>query len=202
MILTFPDNIFPTECIWRLLPNTEVFSNPFNNARQTLEQPGAAWEARLRFDTLTRERGAVLHALVAKLRGAAGRIALWDHASPGPLGAAGGLPVVDGAGQWGNRLNVRGCPLSTPAWLKQGDYFQLGNQLHLLTENANTDASGRTLLIFEAPLRHVPTDGTGLILTRPAAVMMLKDDDQGGRRSSKRLVLSSMSLIFVEDVSL
>lgn len=200
-MLIFPDDIYPSECVWRLKAQTEVFSNPFNSARQTLELPGAAWEAQLRFDTLTRAKGAVLFGLLAQLRGAAGRVLLWDHAFARPRGPALGAPVVHGANQVGNRLTLRGA-LPSSLFLCRGDYFQLGNQLHLLTADAISDASGQCQLQFEAPLRYPPQDGMALITHRPCAVMMLKDDDQGGRRSSSRLILSSLTLSFVEDVRL
>ncbi|MCU8031772.1 hypothetical protein L5M51_18730 [Shewanella sp. SM73] len=200
-MLIFPDDIYPTECVWRLKSQTEVFSNPFNSSRQTLELPGAAWEAQLRFDTLTRPKGAVLYGLLAQLRGASGRILLWDHAYAQPRGAALGAPVVHGSGQVGNRLTIRGCQAST-LFLCVGDYFQLGDQLHLMTADATANALGQCQLLFESPMRHIPVDGTALITRKAKAVMMLKDDDQGGRRSTKRLILSSLTLSLIEDVSL
>lgn len=200
-MLIFPDDIYPTECVWRLKAQTEVFSNPFNSACQTLELPGAAWEAQLRFDSLTRAKGAILHSTLAQLRGAAGRILLWDHAFATPRGSAQGTPLVHGANQVGNRLTVRGCQANSE-FLRIGDYFQLGNQLHIVTAQAIANAQGQCQLQFEAPMRHIPVDGMALITVRPCAVMRLKDDDQGGRRSTSRLILSSLTLSFIEDVSL
>lgn len=200
-MLIFPDDIYPTECVWRLKSQTEVFSNPFNSSRQTLELPGAAWEAQLRFDTLTRAKGATLFGLLAQLRGAAGRILLWDHAYANPRGSALGAPVVHGAGQFGHQLTVRGCQPNT-LFLRTGDYFQLNNQLHIMTADATANALGHCQILFEAPMRHIPNDGTALITRKAKAVMMLKDDDQGGRRSTKRLILSSLTLSLIEDVSL
>ncbi len=195
----FPDDIYPTECYWKLVTVSEVFETPWSKSRQTMTL-AQYWQAELTFASLNRDKGARLHGLLTKLRGPAGRIELWDHAFATPRGNGGGYPVVDGAGQSGNVLNIRGATPNV-TWLKVGDYFQLGNQLHIMTEDASTDASGRCQLEFEAAMRYSPADGAYLNLNKPTATMMLKDDDQGGRRSSKRLILSSTTVTFVEDVT-
>jgi hypothetical protein len=91
-MLTFPSDIFPTECDWLLVPRTQVFSNPFNGSVQTLSLPGAYWQAQLSFTNLSRDQGARLHALITQLRGPSGRI----YAFASPRGPAGGH-VIDGA---------------------------------------------------------------------------------------------------------
>lgn len=199
-VLTFPDNIYPTSCDWRLKTVSDMMESPFSAAVQTVEL-AQYWTCDLTFGVLTRAQGRTMAGLLHSLRGPAGRIRLWDHAFAAPGGTGGGNPVVDGAGQIGRLLNVRGCPVSTPKWLLTGDYFQLGNQLHILTADANTDATGRTTLVFEAAMRTSPTDNAPLILTKPTAVMLLKDDDQTMRRSTKMRVLSSFTLSFREDVT-
>lgn len=200
MILAFPTDIHPTSCDWRLVPRTMVFSNPFNGTRQTMSLPGAYWQAQLSFSNLSRDKGAELHALVSQLRGPSGRIQLWDHAFASPRGLAGGNAVVNGANQLGGQLNISGV---TPSmrFLRLGDYCQIANQLVILTRDAMADSLGNCLLTFEAPLRYAPVNGSPIITQQASAVMMLKDDNQGGRRSSKRLVLSGLTLTFIEDVS-
>lgn len=196
----FPSNLHPTQCDWRLVSRTQVFQSPFGGSAQTLEQPGAYWQARLTFANLNREQGARLHALVQQLRGASGRIALWDHAFATPRGPVLGTPVVNGDNQSGNRLNVAGLQANT-LFLSIGDYCGIEGQLVILTEAASADELGQATLVFEPPLRQSPASGTPIITTRPTARMRLKDDNQGGRRSTKRRVLSSMTLTFVEDIA-
>jgi len=199
-MLTFPSDIFPTECDWRLVPRTQVFSNPFNGSVQTLSLPGAYWQAQLSFANLSRDQGARLHALITQLRGPSGRIQLWDHAFASPRGNAGGNPVIDGAGQVGGQIAIRGCTPSS-LFLKTGDYCQMGLQRVIVTADAIANATGRCTLQVEAPIRYAPANGSAIIVNKASSVMMLKDDDQGGRRSSKKLVLSSLSLTFIEDVN-
>jgi hypothetical protein len=199
-LLVFPSDIFPTECDWRLVPRTQVFSNPFNGSVQTLSLPGAYWQVQLSFANLSRDHAARLHALITQLRGPSGRIQLWDHAFATPRGAAGGNPTINGAGQVGGLLNIKGCTPSS-VFLKTGDYCQIGLQRVMVTADAIANATGLCTLQVEAPIRYAPANGSAIIVNKASAVMMLKDDDQGGRRSSKKLVLSSLSLTFFEDVN-
>jgi len=199
-MLTFPSDIFPTECDWRLVPRTQVFSNPFNGSVQTLSLPGAYWQAQLSFANLSRDQGARLHALITQLRAPSGRIQLWDHAFASPRGPAGGNPVIDGAGQVGGQIAIRGCAPSS-LFLKTGDYCQMGLQRVIVTADAIANDTGKCILQVVAPIRYAPANGSAVIVNKACSVMMLKDDDQGGRRSSKKLVLSSFSLTFIEDVN-
>lgn len=199
-ILSFPDDIQPSQCTWRLVTRTKVFSNPFTGARQTMGMKGAYWEASLTFNNLSQDKARSLAAIVHKLSGPSGRIAIWDHAFPKPRHAVTGTPKVSGANQLGNRIRVKGCA-PNKVFLSAGDYAQIGTQLVVLTELAKADSSGYCTLHFEADLRQAPADNTPIITSKPKAIMMLKDDKQAGRRSSKKLVLSSMSFTLIEDVT-
>ncbi|EKE75183.1 hypothetical protein B3C1_07901 [Gallaecimonas xiamenensis 3-C-1] len=176
-----------------------MFESPFNGGIQTLEYPGAYWEASLAFDNLNKARATELDVLLLKLAGMANRLWLWDHAFAMPNGLAGGTPVVDGGPQTGKSLAIRGCAASQ-LFLVAGDYFQLGSQLFRMTEDATADASGRTTLVFESSIRNAATDGATIVTTKPKALMMLADDNQAPRRSGRRLVLSSFTLKFREDI--
>ncbi|NKF51360.1 hypothetical protein G3R49_12410 [Shewanella sp. WXL01] len=200
MSLLFPDDIYPTTAAWRLVPNTEVFKNPFNGTVQTLTKPGTQWQVELSFTNLSRAQAARLTALVAQLRGSAGRIKLWDHGFATPQGTAGGTPVIDGAGQLGSSINIRGCTPSQ-TFLKAGDYCQIGNQCVLVVADAVADGNGLCTLVVEAPVRYAPTNGSAIITTKASGIFMLKDNNQAPRRSTKKLVLSTMTLAFVEDLS-
>jgi len=129
----------------------------------------------------------------------ANRVWLWDHAFASPQGVAGGAPVVDGGPQTGKSLAIRGC-VAGQLFLAAGDYFQLGTQLFRMTENATADSSGRATLVFESSIRNAAADGAVIITDKPKALMMLADDDQAPRRSGRRLVLSSFTLKFREDI--
>ncbi|PKG73179.1 hypothetical protein CXF86_18920 [Shewanella sp. GutCb] len=195
-MLSFPADIYPTQCDWRLVRRTKAFRNPYNNQLQTLSLPGAYWQAQLTFDKLSRAQGAQMHAFVVKMQGMAGRTKLHDHAIINPAYTS--TPVVSGVGQLGKQLKVGGC--FPGLFLPSGYYVQVGEQLLVLTDDAVADAGGACRLQFEPALRQSPPNGTALVIDKPSATMMFTDDNQGMRRSSKRLVLSSFSLSFVEDI--
>ncbi len=199
-VLDFPADILPSSCMWKLIPRTKLFTNPFNGSRQTMNMPGTHWEAKITFNNLNRDKANRLFALIHQLQGASGRVAIWDHAFAQPQGKAQGTPLVDGGGQTGNRLSIKGCKPNSN-FLKIGDYAQIGNQLVILTQDADINNEGKCQLNFEAPMRKSPQSNTVIVTNTPKAIMMLKDDKQGGRRSSKRLVLSSLSLSLIEDVN-
>ncbi|MCE9679620.1 hypothetical protein LZP69_10655 [Shewanella sp. AS1] len=194
-MVTFPDDIFPTQCDWRLVHRTRAFSNPYNNQVQTLSLPGAYWEANLTFSNLSRAQGAKLHSFVASMRGMAERTQLHDHAISNPSFAS--APQVLGGGQAGKQLNVTWL---ANAILPAGHYIQVGSQLLVLTADAVADAGGACTFTFEPALRASPANGATVTLDTPQATMRFIDDNQGMRRSSKKLVLSSVSLSFVEDI--
>jgi hypothetical protein len=61
--------------------------------------------------------------------------------------------------------------------LKAGDYVaydtSLGRTLHLVTQDASSDALGKAVLSVEPPLRTAPEDGAMLIVQQASCVMAL-----------------------------
>lgn len=196
-ILAFPA-VVPQACDFRLSSNTQVFTSPLNRATQTTELPGALWMANLTFTDLTRTQAALLEVFLVRLRGQAGRFYLHDHSHPDSFGVATGTPVVYGAGQTGASLITSGWTPSTAGILKARDYFQVGNKLRMLVEDATSDANGRTTLVFDRPLTAAPTNGGALTVVKPCAVMMLSGPDVGW--STKPPVQKSFSISCIEDV--
>ena len=196
-ILSFPPGLTPGGSEWTLEHNTQTFTSPLSRAEQHREFPGARWLAVLTFPTLIATERAVLEAFLARLRGAAGRFYLHDHARPDPAGKAIGAPAVAGAGQTGAALITVGWSPSVTGILKTGDRFAVGTELKTVVEDAHSDGAGMTTLIFEPPLRHSPADGAPLITAQPTAVFRLKDDDQA-RFRNRPAGLSSITIECVE----
>lgn len=108
--------------------------------------------------------------------------ALWDddtlELSDGSLLAvtagwtAGGPPVVDGAGQLGRRLFVKGLANSTLI-LQAGDYFTVQNELKIVTQDVFSTGSGGAEIRFEPALRKAPPDEAHVEIAWPHAVFRL-----------------------------
>ena len=74
--------------------------------------------------------------------------------------------AVDGSGQKGSSLNVR---LFTPntTILREGEWFQIGNELKRMTADATTDGFGDATLNFKPPIRVSPIHGDPVIVESP-----------------------------------
>lgn len=168
----------PSGLTFSLATNTQAFTSPLSRAAQTLELPGARWEVAATWGNLSAAEIRALRAWLLRLRGQAGRFHLWDMSHESPAGVASGSPVVSGAGQTGASLATSGWTPSTPGILRAGDLIGVGNELKMVTVDADSDAGGLATLAIEPPLRASPAAGAALVLTRPTAVFRLKDDGQ------------------------
>jgi len=168
----------PGGVTFSLKPNTQAFQSPLTKATQTMELPGARWAAVITWQDLTEAEIRVLRAFLARLRGRAGRVYLWDMAFETPAGVATGTPVVAGAGQSGATLATSGWTPSTTGILKTGDYIGVNGELKMVTADADSDAGGLATLAIEPPLRASPADAAALTTVKPTATFRLLDDDQ------------------------
>lgn len=156
---------------------TSVGRSPWSFAEVVQVFDGEMWRGRLEIASQDAAEGRRLAAWIAALRGRRGTFLCGLPDSPAPRGSAAqtpGAPVVDGAGQTGARLDVRGLPESAEGWLLAGDYFQLGGgaQARLFMALADVDADGdgeATIDVFPR-VRAAPTDGAALILEAPEGV--------------------------------
>ena len=154
--------------------------SPFSAEQQIYVHQGQWWEADVQLPPM-RSRADAEEVLAAflSLRGKEGSFLL---AAPNATarGSAGGTPVVDGAGQSGLTLAVRGGPLSTTDWLKAGDWIQLGSgsstRLHKVLVDADTDGSGETSLEIWPRLRSSPADGATLTVANCKGLFQLSSN--------------------------
>jgi len=85
---------------------------------------------------------------------------------------------VKGAGQQGRTLLTDGWAASQPKLLMPGDYFGIGQQLFVITEQISSDGNGNATLIFEAPIRSTFPDNSAITINKPTCVMALATDEQ------------------------
>jgi len=104
--------------------------------------------------------------------------------------------LVDGAAQVGNVLETDKWPLSTDELMVKDDYFTINHELKQLTENVDSDATGKATLIFEPPIRVSPADNDPIIYSKPYGRFLLQDYQE---RTSKTFE-TSYSLEFIEDI--
>ena len=175
-ILTFP-NISPDALDFGLVANTQAMPSDLDGSVQTLGLPGDKWSATLTYSNRQGADARILRAFITSLRGQGGRFYL----SPPDYvraGVGGGTPLVKGAAQVGATITTDGWPVSTTGVLLAGDYFQIGNELKMLTADANSDSLGNATLSFVPPIRNSPADNSAVIIDTPECTMMLSDGNQ------------------------
>ena len=184
LILTLPAGVRnPSKYTWRPVSNTQTMVSALSKATQTLELPGAQWTCEATWATTPMTHWRLWEAFKAQLRGGANRFFCGPWHAATPQGIAGGAPVVNGAGQTGNTLNVRGCTSSQSPWLKVGDYFHFATpdgwqELHLVVgSDVASDGSGHATLTIEPPIRTSPADGAAIVTQSPQCIMRLVSDD-------------------------
>ena len=180
-VLDFPP-ILAQSAVWGPLSNTNTHRSPLTQGAQTQELPGALWSASLSFNTLNQTKRRALQVFLLRLRGEAGRFYLGDPLGKEPIGPAGGAPAVDGGAQDGTSLVIKNAAPSVTGWMIAGDYFAfdtgVGREMKQLVEDADTDGTGATTLVFEPPIRNAPADSTLLMVRNATCVMKLADDKQ------------------------
>jgi hypothetical protein len=186
MAITYPISLptdsagQPTNTTFRIRRIVGQSASPFTGEQQTFRHQGEWWEAEV---TLPPMKHALAREWVAKLvsmRGVFGTMLLgdWDARTPrGTASSSAGTPLVNGGSQSGNSLVIDGATTSQTGYLKAGDYIQLGSglssRLHMVVEDADTDASGNATLSIEPALRTSPSDNTPLTVSNTKGVFRL-----------------------------
>lgn len=134
----------------------------FSYISQTQEFSGQQWGAEITLANMNRANAEQWECFLLKLNGQKGTFLLGTEKTP--QGVASGSPVVDGAGQSGQVLNIRGLSPNIAGILKAGDYLQIGYRLYKTLNDAASDASGKAALDIWPRLRESPGDGEGVVL--------------------------------------
>lgn len=176
-ILTIPKQTHFRSSTFGLEENTETFISPISNTIQTLARTGARWYLTINYAPMKRADAQVVIAFLTKLRGRVNSLNGFDPNATSPLGdVSGSTLLVNGASQTGNSLICDGAEASTLV-LKAGDYFEVNNELKMVTDDATSDASGDVTINFSPSLRSSPSDDASITTTNPNCEMKLVDDN-------------------------
>jgi hypothetical protein len=149
-----------------------VAASPFTFAQQVYRHQGQGWEADITLPAMKRADAEEWISFLLRLRGQYGTFLLGDPNGATPRGSASsvpGTPVVNGASQTGDELNIDGLPVSVSGYLLAGDYIQLGSgataTLHKVLENVDSNASGEATLNLFPKVRTAPADNAAVTVT-------------------------------------
>lgn len=142
-----------------------VSASPFTFSQQVYRHQGQGFEADITLPAMKRADAEEWVSFLLRLRGQYGTFLLGDPNGATPRGSASttaGTPVVAGASQTGDELNIDGLPISVTGYLKAGDYIQLGSgasaTLHKVLEDVDSDGSGAATLNLFPAVRTAPSD--------------------------------------------
>ena len=148
--------------------------------RQVRSRGGQRWRLTMQYPPLTRDELAPLFAFAVAQRGQFETFTFVPPDLATPRGAATGVPVVDGAGQTGRTLAIRGATASVTGWLRAGDVIKLasGPKVYMVTADADTDASGKATLSIEPALMSSPADGEAVMVRDVPFTVAFAGDSQ------------------------
>lgn len=142
--------------------------SPFTFAGQAQASAGQMWAVDVTLPPMKRADAAVWLSWLISLRGQFGTFLMGDPNATTAQGTPTGTPVVNGAGQTGQALNIDGCTTGVTNWLKAGDYIQLGSgsraTLHMVLEDVDSDGSGEATLSLWPHIRSAPVDGSIVVV--------------------------------------
>ena len=199
-IFSFPQ-ITPTSSSFELVTNTKTFRSPITNAVQTANRQGSLWKVGMSFNNLSGDDRSDMQAFLAKLNGQEHRFTLHDH-SYTRRGVGFGTLTINGAGQSGANLvcstTAQVNPGGIVGYLKAGDYVSFNNELHMVTTDANADASGNITIKIAPPIRKPTINNGNVDYTSPVNGVFMLASKSGW--TNELAGLSSFSLDAVEDV--
>lgn len=148
-----------------------VSASPFTYAQQVYRHQGQSWEADISLPAMKRQEAEYWVSFLLRLRGQYGTFLLGDPNGGTPRGSAGvtaGTPLVNGASQTGDELNIDGLPVSATGYLLAGDYIQLGSgstaTLHKVLEDVDSDEFGEATLNLFPAVRVSPDDDDPVVV--------------------------------------
>jgi hypothetical protein len=179
-----------------------VTRSPFTGQTQLQAWPGADWwEANLTLPQMPQCDAQIWTAFLAQCRGMSNLFALGDplHAQPSgtPRGTTAGAPTVAGVNSaMATSLNTKGWLPSAMGLLLPGDQLQIGQRLHRVLDQVNSDSSGNAAISIWPSIREATADGDPLTLNNPRGLFRLAEN----RRSvlTTETLLSGISLKCVE----
>jgi hypothetical protein len=158
--------------------------SPFTFQRQVFQWSGERWFGELALVPLQPVDAGAFHAFFMSLDGVKGTFLAGNPNRSVSMGQARllpGTPVVNGTGQTGQSLNIRGLPASRSGYLVPGDHVQLGTgsttRLHMVMQAVNSDANGKATVVVRPRIKTAPADGAPLVVADAHGIWSLASND-------------------------
>ena len=159
--------------------NTQVFTSPLSRAEQRLALTGARWRAFFEWTFLTETAGLELLAFLDARDGPAETFEIFNPVQRSVKGTATAGGLVNGASQTGGSLITDTWAINQTGLFKAGDLFQVGTELHRITQDINSDGVGAATLVFKPNLRTSPANNATIVISDAKVLVRLADIGQG-----------------------
>ena len=179
--LTFPTHTNVRSIDLRAVNAVAMSMSPFTYKQQVFAHQGQRWEADVTLPPMKRSDAEQWVAWLVSLKGLRGTFLMGDPVGCTARGSVGGTPLVNGASQTGDTLNIDGCTASQTPWIKAGDYIQLGSassaSLHKVLADANSDGSGEVVLDIWPNINVAQADNATIVTSNAKGVWRLANNE-------------------------
>lgn len=156
-----------------------VSISPFTLKQQIHVYDGQQWKAEVQLPKMALSDAQAWQAFLTALKGVEGTFLMGDTSKSAPLGDAGGSPQIRTNQVAGiETLLTKGWTVSTTNILKAGDLIQIGNRLHKVLLDTDSDASGYATLEIFPRLREDVSDSDTIITNNPKGLFRLSSNSQ------------------------
>lgn len=153
-------------------------ASPFTGQQQLVRHQGGWWEAEVTLPPMMRADAEEWIGFLMSLRGRWGTFLLGDPNATSPRGTWAGTPLVNGASQTGETLNVDG--FSAGATARRGDYITLGSggsaRLYKVLSDETAAGGAMTLDLFPR-LRESPADNAAVATSNTTGLFRLASNE-------------------------
>ena len=182
----WPSTVTPNDMSIQFASNAARYVSPFSGVTKAIARDAALLQVTMQFRFLrsvsqtsgvaTDENArSTLMGFLAKLNGPEHQFTLPMFIAQN-LGAWGGSPLVNGAGQTGSSLIIDAVGEgSVTAYAFAGDWFEVNGELKICTATAHMNSDDATLE-FWPPLREAPANNAVIDNASPTGVFILMED--------------------------
>jgi len=151
------------------------------------------------FNNLSGAERAELQAFIAKLDGQTHRMLLRDY---GHVRRGEGSPVVNiltqtDLAQGLTGITLDGAPADVDNFFRAGDYISFNNELHMVTDNADTTSTGSMSVYIAPPVRKPTDQNSPVTFFNATGVFMMTNNPQWRTQAP---YFSSITIEAIEDV--
>ena len=162
---------------WKKFANVGIAPSVFTFQHEIQVHQGQAFGASIVLPPMNKADALEWESFIVRLNGMEGTFLIGHPEGLTARGAAGGSPVVNGAAQVGGSFLTAGWDSNITNILRHGDYLQLGSgstsRLHRISNDANSDGTGRAVFDIWPDLREPPDDGAAIVVISPKGLFRM-----------------------------